>query len=213
MNAPTKLGFFQQLQIDFIKWMSKADWKQKYHLSPENEALLKSSLEKDYYIIATRKDNQLSTFFIGLGHFLLTGKWGYYSHVLMNLEDEVKTDDDFRLIEATGKGVKYSNFDQVFDGAYAVALISPQSMTVAEWTECLDAAKTHLGTPYDNLFNLKSDLEINCVELCRIALQALPDYSTRFAAFEALIKKEDGKLTPQMFLECPDFEVKLTLKR
>lgn len=200
------LNAFQKAQISFIKWMSRIHWKQKNFI-PENEIEeLKEKFTNDYYIIATRKDNQLSTFFICLGHFLLTGHWGRYSHVLMNLEDEVKTDDDYRFIEATGKGVKYSTFESVFSTCSEVALISPKNMTIEEWTKCLDRAKTYLGTPYDNLFNLKNTLEINCVELCRLALQTLPDYYQQFAEFEKLIASKK-KLTPQMFIDCPDFNV------
>jgi hypothetical protein len=124
----------------------------------------------------------------------------------MNLEDEVKTDDDFRFIEATGKGTHYSNFDDVFGKVDAVALIKPKHMSIEEWTVALDKAKTYLGIPYDNLFNLKNTLEINCAELIRLALQALPDYETKFASFERLVAKKK-KITPDMFVACPDFEV------
>lgn len=204
--------FLQRVQIFFVELLAKIHWRQQHALSPEHKALLQEKLAKDYYIIATRRDNQLTTFLIALGHWFLTFKWGYYSHVLMNLEDEVKSPDDFRLIEATGQGVHFSTFDEVFNPTYAIALIKPKSMTVEEWTECLDKAKVYLGRPYDNLFMLKNDLEINCVELVRLALQELPDYSTRFAEFEKLLAKKK-KLTPQMFVECPDFEVVLKLKR
>lgn len=207
-----KHTFLQKVQIFFIEALAKIHWKQKYELSQEHQQLLREKLAKDYYIIATRRDNHFSTMMIAIGHFFLTGRIGYYSHVLMNLEDEVKSDDDFRLIEATGSGVHFSTFEEVFPPTYAVALIKPKGMTVEEWTECMDNAKNYLGRPYDNLFDLKNTLEINCVELVRIALQALPDYSTRFANFEKLLNKEK-KLTPQMFAECSDFEVVLKLKR
>ena len=204
--------FFQKIQIFFIELLAKIHWRQNHELSPEHRALLHEKLAKDYYIIATRRDNQLTTFFISLGHWFLTGNWGYYSHVLMNLEDEVQSADDFRLIEATGVGVHYSTFDQVFNPTYAIALIKPKGMTVDEWTKCMDDAKTYLGRPYDNLFALTNALEINCVELVRLALQALPDYEVRFSKFEALLRRKK-KLTPQMFAECDDFEVVLKLKR
>lgn len=207
-----KHTFFQKVQIFFIELLAKIHWKQHHELSPANRALLHEMLAKDYYIIATRRDNQFSTIMIAIGHFFLTGKLGYYSHVLMNLEDEVQSPEDFRLIEATGEGVHYSTFDEVFKYPYAIALIKPKSMTIEEWTTCLDNAKIYLGRPYDNLFNLKNDLEINCVELVHRALQALPDYATRFAAFEKLLQKKK-KLTPQMFADCSDFEVVLKIKR
>lgn len=163
-------------------------------------------LAKDYYILASRRSNYVTTFLINLSHFVLTGKWGFYSHVFMNLEDVVSSDSDFRFIEATGTGVRYSTFADVMDPIDAIALIKPKNMALADWTAALDAAKSCLGRPYDNLFNLKNDLEINCVELIYIALKKTPDYFKNFAEFEKIVKKV-GKLTPDMFVNCADFEV------
>ena len=84
-------------------------------------------------------------------------------------------------------------------------------MSIEEWTAALDRAKTYLGVPYDNLFDMKNSLEINCAELVRLALQATPDYDTKFAAFEALLARKK-KLTPDMFANCPDFEVVWAVK-
>ena len=205
-------NLFQRIQISFIKLSARLRWKQKYRLTPEDLEILKDRCVKDYYIIATRKSSYFSTFLIALGNFLLTGKWGFYSHVLMNLEDEVEIKSDFRFIEATGDGTHYSTFTGVFNKVDSVALIKPKSMTIEEWTAALDHIKVYLGVPYDNLFNLKNTLEINCVELIRLALQNLPDYETRFANFEKLVAKKK-KLTPDMFAECEDFEVVLTINR
>jgi len=204
--------WFQKVQIWLIELIAKIHWKHDTLLTDEDDIELKSKFTADYYIIATRKSNYLTTFFIGLGNFFLTGHWGFYSHVLMNLEDTVKTDDDYRFIEATGEGTHYSDFESVFGKVDAVALIKPRNMTLIEWTEALDKAKTYLGTPYDNLFDLKSTLEINCVELIRVALQALPDYPEKFAEFEKMVAKKK-KLTPDMFIECSDFEVVYCVRR
>jgi hypothetical protein len=130
----------------------------------------------------------------------------------MNLEDVVKTDDDYRFIEATGIGTHYSNFNDVFSGVDAVTLIKPRNISIDSWTKALDKLKIYLGRPYDNLFDLKSDLEINCVELIRLALKETPDYATNFAEFEKMVSKKK-KLTPDMFVDCPDFEVVYKIKR
>jgi hypothetical protein len=130
----------------------------------------------------------------------------------MNLEDTVKSADDFRFIEATGEGVHYSGFEDVFGHVDAVALIKPKHMTIEEWTEALDSAKTYLGRPYDNLLDLKSSLEVNCVELIRLALQGIPDYDIKFANFEKMVAAKK-KLTPDMFHECDDFEVVYKITR
>jgi len=201
-----KHSLIQTVQIWCIRQLSKIYWKETRLLSQEDNDTIKQMLTSDYFIIATRKSNYLTTFFIALGNFLLTGKWGFYSHVLMNLEDEVKDDNDFRFIEATGAGVRYSTFEEVFGRVDAVALIKPKNMTLKEWTKALDRAKTYLGRPYDNLFNLKSDLEINCVELIRLALQDTPNYAENFAEFEKLVAKTK-KITPDMFANCSDFTV------
>jgi hypothetical protein len=204
-------NWFQRLQEWAITQMAKVTWKTRDRLSEQELSEIRNRCKKDYYIIATRKKNYLSTFFIALGHFLLTGKWGYFSHVLMNLEDAVRDDSDFRFIEATGKGVHYSTFTEVFGTVQSVALIVPTHMSMTNWTKALDKARTLLGRPYDNLFDLKNDLEINCVELIRIALQETPDYDKNFAEFEKLAKRKK-KLTPDMFVNCPDFKVVYEIK-
>lgn len=207
-----KRTFLQRLQIGIILLLAKIKWKQTDLLTDKDREELRRMLAADYYIIASRRQNYITTFLMNVGHWLLTGNRGFFSHVLMNLEDAVTKDDDFRFIEATGTGTHFSTFDQVFHGVDAVALLKPKNMTLVEWTEALDAAKSYLGRPYDNLFDLKNNLEINCVELIRLALQGIPDYSSRFAEFERMIKRYK-KLTPQMFIECPDFEVVKFIKR
>lgn len=207
-----KKTFLQKIHEWIVKQVAKVSWEVKKTLGSDDREIIRSALASDYFIIATRRSNYLASFFINLGHFLFTGRWGFYTHVLMNLEDEVKSDNDFRLIEATNIGTKYSTLDEVLAGVEAIALLKPHSMTVEEWTLCMDAAKKHLGKPYDNLFNVKNDSEINCVELVRLALKGLPDYNTRFANFERMVTKS-LTITPQMFLECKDFHVYLSIKK
>lgn len=206
--------FLERVQIAFIELMAKIKWHQRKHLSVEDQAELQARFTKDYYIIVTRKSNYFTTFLIALGNWMLTGRWGFYSHALMNLEDEVTSDADYRFIEATGKGTNFNTFDGVFEHVDAVGLVLPKAhiMSREEWTECLDKAKTYLGTPYDNLFDLRNSLEINCVELVRLALQALPDYNEKFPNFEAMLARKK-KLVPDMFTECEDFEVVFTVKK
>ena len=202
---------YQRFHEWVVLQVAKVKWKPQSELSPRQKTVIRELLTDDYFIIATRRSNYLASWFINLGHFLFSGKWGYYTHVLMNLEDEVQSPSDFRLIEAVSEGTQFSSFDRVFSGVESVALIKPISMTVEEWTSCLDAVKVHLGKPYDNLFDVKSDKEINCVELVRLALMALPDYKTRFAHFEETLANRPT-LTPQTFLECKDFHVYIEIK-
>lgn len=189
-----------------VVFLGKIHWPAKAVLSAEEQEIIRESLVSDYFIIVTRRQNHFSTFMTGIAHFFLTGRWGYWSHVLMNVEDEVRSDADFRLIEAIGTGVQYTPFEQVFD-CTAMALLKPKHVTLKEFTDLLDArAASYLGRKYDTLFDLKQDNEVSCVELIRDVLKTIPDYDTKFAAFEALISKRKN-LDPQMFAECEDFEL------
>lgn len=198
---------FSTLVDRIVTWITKVQWRTSKVISSEEVDTIRAKLTDSYYIILTRHSGYLSTFAIAVAHFIQTGRWGYYSHVLMNLEDEVKSDSDFRLIEATGSGVHYSSFTQVFDPqCSSVALLKPKSLTLDEWTQIMDGAKVYLGRPYDTLFDLTDDRALSCVELVRSILRELPDYKTRFAKFEDAVASSQ-KLTPHMFFECDEFEI------
>lgn len=191
--------------------VGKVHWKGRNFLTEDDKKLLRDSLKPNYYIILTRRRNHLSTFFTGLANYLLQGKWGFWSHALMNAEDEVKSVDDFRLVEAVGVGVKYTPFDEVFD-VNSVVLLKPKNMSDEYWTDIMDRLKEQIGKKYDTLFDIASDKELSCVELVRVALMAEPNYAENFANFEAMIVKNKN-LTPQMFYDCPDFEHYLEIYR
>ncbi len=180
-------------------------WSYRGGLTEDELSILREKLTKDYYIIVTHRNNHLSTYFVSLASLVLTGKFSYWAHALMNLEDEVKSDSDFRLIEATGAGTHYSPFNLVFQ-VHGVALLKPKSMSIEYWTSIMDKANSELNKPYDTLFDLTNDNALSCVELVRAALQTEPNYSTDFANFENMIKSRKN-LTPQMFYECEDFEI------
>lgn len=205
------MKFIRSIVDWFILSIGKIHWKFKNGLSEDELNNVRRLLTPNYYIIVTHRDNHLSTFFVGLAGWFLTGKWSYWSHALMNLEDAVQSDSDFRLIEATGSGTHYSEFNEVFD-VHGVALLKPKNMTIDDWTLVMDKANTELGKPYDSLFDLKNDNALSCVELVRTALQADPDYAVNFAEFERMIQ-ENKNLTPQMFYDCPDFEVVYEVRR
>lgn len=188
-----------------VAFIGSVEWKIKNPLTAESNLLLQEKLKNDYYIILTRRNNHLSTYTIALANFILTGKFSYWSHSLMNLEDEVNSKLDFRLIEATSVGVAFSTFDAAFN-VNSVVLLKPKHITLDEWTLILDKAKSDLGKPYDSLYDLSRDNALSCVELVRNALKASPNYEQNFANFEKLITKSKN-LTPQMFYDCLDFEV------
>lgn len=192
--------------------IGKVEWRQKHSINEDEKAKIMEMLKKDYYIIVTRHGNHLSTYAIALGNFILTGKWSFYSHVLMNLEDEAHNPEDFRLMEAVGNGVRFASWDQVFADPDAVCLLKPTNMTIDKWTLAFDKAKSENGKPYDTLFDLANDKALSCVELIRVALEATPDYNTNFRNLEEMIAKNKN-LTPQMFRDCPDFEVVFEIKK
>jgi hypothetical protein len=186
--------------------IGKINWNDgEYKVTEAEMDTIRQMLAKNYYIILTRHDGHLSTYAVGFAHWVLTGKWGHYAHALMNLEGEVVTDADFRMIEATGVGVHYSTFDEVFT-CDSIALLKPKCMTIEKWTSVLDKLKSNLGKPYDTLFDLAQDQAFSCVSLVRNALMAEPNYHIDFANFEAMIAKEKN-LDPNMLYECPDFEI------
>jgi hypothetical protein len=199
----------KKLWASFADWVvitiGKIHWGYKDGLTQKELAEVRELLTPNYYIILTHRKNHLSTFFVGFASWVVTGKWSYWAHALMNLEDEVKSDSDFRLIEATGVGTHYSPFDLVFM-VHGVVLLKPKHMSADAWTVVMDKANTELGKPYDSLFDLRNDKALSCVELVRTALMAEPDYDKNFANFEKMIK-ERKNLTPQMFYDCPDFQV------
>lgn len=182
-------------------------WKQKHPLSPKTVDTLRVALTKDYYLICVRSSNLLSAWVVGLTDWVMTGKFGFYAHCLMNLENEVRGDEDFKLVEATPRrGVSYSMFEKVFSSASSVALLKPKTFTIENWTKVMDKSRTYVGRKYDTLFDFANDNKLSCIELVRNALQADPNYHINYANFEALLKKH-GKLTPDMLYNCPDFEV------
>lgn len=194
--------------LDFI---GKVKWKLKRGLTEEDKARLHKLLEDDYYIILTHRRNHLSTYLTSFGHFFLTGRWGFWSHALMNLEDEVKSKADFRLIEAVSKGVTYSPFDEVFD-VDAVVLLKPKKLQLEDWTLIMDSSKEYLGRKYDTLFDLAHDNKLSCVELVHNVIKHIPGYQVIFADFERAIERKKN-LTPQMYYDSADFEVVFELRR
>jgi hypothetical protein len=123
----------------------------------------------------------------------------------MNMEGDVANDEDFRLIEATGTGVHYSTFGQIFD-CDSVCILKPKMFAAEDWTNVMDKLRSELGKQYDTLYDLSNDQKVSCVELVRTALQGSSNYSKDFPDFEDLISTY-GTLTPQMFYDCEDFDI------
>jgi uncharacterized protein YycO len=205
-------NWFISVRTAIIILIGKIHWAPKNLLTLAEQKAIYAMLEKDYYVIVSRRNNHLSTYATYITSFFYTGKFSYWSHAMMNLEDTVNNLNDFRIVEAIGDGVQLTPFEKAFD-VNCVALIKPKNMSIDRWTAVLDKAKSEVGKPYDNLFDLANDKALSCVELVRTALEAEPDYDRNFANFEAMIKRAGNQLTPQMYYDCEDFEVVYEIRR
>lgn len=126
---------------------------------------------------------------------------------MVNIENKVVTDEDFRIVEASANRKNGAGFVP-FWNAFAVdsvALLRPRGLTVTEWNKIFEKLLKYEGQKYDSAFDLSNDKTISCVELVRLALQTLPDYETRFSAFEEMVTKNKN-LTPQDYYDCSDFD-------
>lgn len=182
-----------------------------WDLKEADHDYLRKALTYNYYFILTYRKTHLTSYLINLGNLITTGKWTGWTHFLMNVENEVFEGQGFKIMEATGKGVHYSTFMEVFD-CDSVSLLKPRNLTIEDWTLLLDKAKDQYGKPYNTLFDLTNETEISCVQLGLEALRSLPDYQKHFSSFEAMIQKY-GNLTPQMYYDCPDFEIVWEVRR
>ena len=144
--------------------------------------------------------------------FFATKKTAHYTHALMNVEGDIDNHVDYRLIEATGKGVHYSTFMEVFD-CDSVCILKPRGVEIQEWTMVLDSVKASLGVEYDTLFDLTDESKVSCIELVYKGIKQLPDYTRRFESLLRLIEKTKGNLTPQMLYDCGDLDVVFEVRR
>lgn len=183
-----------------------------YSLTEDDHAKIKEILASGYFLILNNRNTHLSTYLIGFASFVKTGVWPDYAHILMNLDVGDVTDPErFDLMEATNSGVHYSEFMEVFD-CDSVCIIRPKNLDAAEWEKVMVGLGEQLGKKYDNWFDLKDTSRVSCVEMCLEALKESPTFEQDFPNLSAEIKKV-GNLTPQMYRDCPDFEVIFEVKR
>lgn len=125
----------------------------------------------------------------------------------MNCDFVTDPDDraSMKFVEATATGVHFSTFDEVFTCDY-VCLLSPKDVSIEEWTNIIDGLVKSNGKPYDDLFDLSDKSKVSCVELVLDALRNDPAYLTKFYDLEKMIGSE-GNLVPEMFRQCPDFQI------
>lgn len=183
-----------------------------YKLKESDHDKIREILAKDYLIILTRRKCHLTTYLIALVSAFVDRKFSHYTHALMNVEGDLEGHLGYKLIEATGVGVHYSTFMEVFD-CDSVALLKPSGIPLEVWTDVLDEVKTNLGKGYDTLFDLTSDNQVSCVEMVYWGLKALPDFDVRFPKLIALIQERGNNLTPQMLYDTGELEIVLEIRR
>lgn len=203
-----------------LKFCSNINWTaikklltgREYELTAEDHEKIKAKLRESYYFILIRRKSHLTTYLISLGSFLTKGKWGYWSHALCNVEDEVKTDEDYKLIESTKAGVHWSSFYEVFN-CDSVVLLKPKNLSKEEYNSVLDDVILELQAKleYDFILNINDPSRVSCVELLYQAI-VKAGYIDRFPNLVKLIK-DINNLTPDMFYDCGDFEVELEIRR
>jgi len=192
-----------------IKWLriqSTINGGIYYELTEAEHDKIRDILAKNYLIILTRRKSHLTTYLIAVVSAFVDHKLSHYTHALMNVEGDLPGNLGYQLIEATGVGVHYSTFMQVFD-CDSVALLSPKGIPLEEWTKVLDKVKTSLGKDYDTLFDLSSDKQVSCVEMVYWGLKSMPDFEQRFPKLIALIQERGNNLTPQMLYDTGELEI------
>ncbi len=195
-----------------------------YNLTSEDRDKCKDLMESARYIWLSRRKTHLTTYLISLADFALgIIQWikrkqafpklnfSKYTHAFFNIDDDL-------LLEAIGKGVIESYFDDVFDCDWICAA-KISGLHDHEWEaisiRMASNGLKQLGKKYDTIFNLDSDNELSCIELIRVMIvEAIGNdrYAETMMDFQSLIQKS-GNLTPQMLRDSNSFEVILEIKR
>jgi hypothetical protein len=198
--------------IKFDRTFAVANGGVYYRLTEGDHDSIRQLLRDSYFIILTRRKSHLTTYLIALVSLFVDRKFAHYTHALMNVEGDLDGHLGYKLIEATGEGVHYSTFMQVFD-CDSVVMLTPKGMTPAEWTIVMDTVKSDLGKEYDDFFDITSNKSVSCVELVYWGLMSVPDSENRFPNLLTLIRERGNDLTPQMLLDCGDLDVTLEIRR
>jgi hypothetical protein len=193
--------FVSPVHWDYLIFLFKG---KRPGITDNDKDFIYKSLKAQSFIILTRRSTHLTTYLITLGHRILTGHKGYWSHACMNVEgDEVESPREIVILESTGKGVTESGFDEVFD-CTSCSLLLPRYVSTRVWENAVAKAKKYVGFEYDSFGDLNSDVTINCVELILLAVKTIPDYEKSFSGLLAYVKKYKT-LTPDMLEDCGSF--------
>ena len=74
-----------------------------YEITHEDHQKILDVLERGNYFILTRRNSHLSTYTCAFANWWLTGQWGYWSHLCMNVESESEDlFDKVKILESIG---------------------------------------------------------------------------------------------------------------
>lgn len=198
----------------FLIWLGKVRWEnlrkkiygKPYNLSLQDWVDIGEILKKGNYVILTRRKAHLSTYLTNFAHFLLTFRWGYYSHACVNVEpNNISNIDEIMIYESIGTGTKISNFNKVFD-CDSVCILKPVWGNDFDWSDTVQNLYKDLGKPYDGSFDLGNPDKVSCVEYILNSLRKHPNYMEIFYPLERMIEIE-GNLSPDMFYESGAFRL------
>ena len=211
--------------LDFIllKIVSPFNWERltflftgkSYQLTAAQREYARRLMQHKAGLWVSRRRTHLTSYLISFADFALQlrtwvmsgfkgprPKFSYWTHAFISTTDGT-------LIEAIGKGVFESYFDDVFD-CDAVAYLVPSFLSLTEWSEVSERvvkkARELKGRPYDTVFNIADESAVSCIELMRIALKEVPHYEKHFADFEKMINLYKN-VTPEMLYQSKSFVV------
>ncbi|GMU56360.1 MAG: hypothetical protein AMXMBFR33_55060 [Candidatus Xenobia bacterium] len=109
---------------------------------------------------------------------------------------------DGKILEAVGKGVIETKLDDYFEGRQKIAIVRPDYKTPEDVAAATAYCRSHLGKPYDSVFNSADDKEFYCSELVFKALKSMPN------PIEAPSKELLGReaVAPDAFLRIPGIQ-------
>ncbi len=185
-------------------------------LTHEDKRAISAILNQGNYFILIQRKFHLTTFLISAGHFLKTGRWGKWSHALLNIETlHASNYSEHKLLEAVGAGVKFSDFDEVFTDCSAVMILRPRVPAhygEVAWECAIGTAIENIGKGYDTKFDYADSSKVSCIELCSEVMKSFPDADFLFHGFFAMVKNEK-QMTPDMLVECGSMESLLIIRR
>jgi len=180
-----------------------------FDLTREDVNFLCNCLQSDRYFGLLRRKVHLTTYLISIGHFILTGKFGYWSHIWANVEDDEADQLSIDIIEAVGKGVIVSPFWDVLN-CDAICLLKPKYINDEQWEKVAKEIRGFVGKKYDSFFNINNPDELSCEELLYWGIMSVDDKA--LPGLNRLIKKY-GNFTPDMIYSCGDFMICAEIRR